>query len=71
MIDLASVRVRIWSNEWRAYWRHEGCGYTERASDAWVLSLAEAYRVTAHCGPEKRIAFEPTREEPWEERMAG
>lgn len=45
--------VRIWSGEHRAYWGPDSCGYYDRAGADTYLSR------TWHCGPEKRIAYEP------------
>jgi hypothetical protein len=50
--------VRIWSGEHGAYWRAGGSGYVACACGAGLYSLADAYRRTKHCGPEKRIAFD-------------
>lgn len=51
-------RVRIWSDEHKAYWRLDAAGYTGNSVAAWVLPFSEAYDRTAHCGPEKHIVYE-------------
>jgi hypothetical protein len=51
--------VRIYSDEHGAYWRPNGSGYTIRVNAAGIYTLADATARTAHCGPEKRIEFEP------------
>lgn len=50
--------VFIWSEEHRAYWRPDGCGYTNRISQAGVYTRDDAEARTGHCGPEKRIELE-------------
>lgn len=53
--------VRVYSGEHRAYWRlgsgGGGNGYTTNEADAGIWSFADAYRLTSHCGPEKRIEY--------------
>jgi hypothetical protein len=56
-------RVRIWSDEHRAYWRPNGNGYVVERAGAGVFTVFEAYNRTAHCGPEKHIWFEWQRDE--------
>jgi hypothetical protein len=53
----AGRKVRIWSDEWRAWWRPNGNGYTDDEAQAWVLPFPEAYDRTHHCGPEKKINY--------------
>lgn len=50
-------RVRVWSEEHRAWWRPTGNGYTTAEAGAGVYDFADAYERTKHCGPEKRIEF--------------
>lgn len=50
-------RVRIYSGEWRAFWRGKGNGYTENAEESDVLDIGAAVAKTNHCGPEKQIQF--------------
>lgn len=50
-------RVRIWSDEHRAWWRPNGNGYTTAEAGAGVYDFPDAYDRTKHCGPEKRICF--------------
>jgi hypothetical protein len=54
-----NLPVRIYSAEHHAYWRPGGNGYCSCSCVAGVFDLADAYRRTRHCGPEKRIEFEP------------
>jgi hypothetical protein len=49
--------VYIWSAEHRAYWRRNAAGYALTQETAGIWPLHEAYRMTAHCGPEKRIRY--------------
>lgn len=55
---LAGRQVRIWSDEHRAWWRAECCGYTTQIEAAGTYTFEEAWAATSHCGPEKRIVFE-------------
>lgn len=55
--DRQDIQVYIFSGQWRSFWRPDGSGYTRNISDAGVYTLAEAYRRTSHCGPEKEIYF--------------
>lgn len=50
-------KVLIWSGEHGAYWGPNNCGYYDR-DRAGAYTFEEAYAVTQHCGPEKRIAYE-------------
>lgn len=50
-------RVSIWSREHSAWWRPGGNGYTTEAENAGSWDFAEAYEMTKHCGPEKRIVY--------------
>ena len=49
--------VLIWSNEWHAYWRSNGCGYTTDMSQAGIYKFGDAVGRTRHCGPEKKIQY--------------
>jgi len=55
---LARKQVRIWSDEHRAWWRAECCGYTIHGEAAGIYAFEDAWAATSHCGPEKRIVFE-------------
>lgn len=56
--------VRIWSGEWRLYWRPNGAGYTPDSGEAGVYTLADAIQRTRHCGPEKHIVYRFIEKEP-------
>lgn len=49
--------VRIWSDQWDAFWRPGGIGYTDDPEQAGRWSFAEAYAATKSCGDEKQIRF--------------
>lgn len=51
----AGRTVRIWSDEWGAWWRPGGAGYTNREALAGEWRFEDALREVSHCGPEKRI----------------
>jgi hypothetical protein len=55
--DWLRRKVSIWSRERTAWWNPDGCGYTLTAEDAGVFDFADAYELTKHCGPEKKIAY--------------
>jgi hypothetical protein len=50
-------QVSIWSREHQAWWRPNAQGYTDDAAQAGVWDFADAYDITKHCGPEKRIVY--------------
>jgi hypothetical protein len=58
MALMAGKTVRIWSQQWKSWWRPEAQGYTRDPGQAWVLPFEEAFRRTRHCGPEKGIEFQ-------------
>lgn len=60
---LRGRKVRIWSNEHRAYWGPNNRGYCDLPG-ASTYDFERAYEVTRHCGPEKQIAFELIEEQP-------
>lgn len=72
-LAMETAYCRIWSGEYRSYWRAEGAGYTWSALNAGTFTVAEAYELTKHCGPEKGICFEvlpyanpvPSRQSGW------
>ena len=49
--------VYIYSGEHHAYWRPKAQGYTSNLNEAGVWLFPEAFAITKHCGPEKRIEF--------------
>ena len=51
-------RVRIWSAEWKLWWRPNSQGYTSDIREAGIYSIAEALLTAGDCGPEKGIWFE-------------
>lgn len=56
---LKGCMVMIWSNQWCAWWRENGQGYTDgMVAPPWVLPFEDAYARTKHCGPEKGIQYE-------------
>lgn len=52
-----SREVYIYSKQWKAFWRPNARGYTDKPEEAWVLTLAEALEYTNDCGPEKKIFY--------------
>ena len=48
--------VHIWSDQWSAWWRDGGSGYTDDIQ-AGIFTPEEAYGITCHCGKEKRIIY--------------
>lgn len=54
----AGRTVRIWSGEWKAFWRSNSAGYTYETDSAGLYSFEDAWKATSHCGPEKKIKFE-------------
>jgi len=52
-------RVLIWSGEHGAYWRANAQGYSVHPKSAGIYTLGEAYGAAGHCGPEKKIEFQP------------
>jgi hypothetical protein len=51
------ISVYIYSGQWKAFWRPDGGGYTGDVDQAGVYTLADAWRRTSHCGPEKQIYY--------------
>lgn len=51
------ILVYIYSGQWRAFWRANASGYTGDLSQSGVYTLADAWRRTSHCGPEKQIYY--------------
>ena len=49
--------VRIYSGEWKAWWRKNSSGYTYNKEEAGLYSLSEALDNSGHCGPEKKISY--------------
>jgi len=49
--------VYIWSNQWKAYWRPRGAGYTDNESSAGIFKFKDALNRSGHCGPEKQIQY--------------
>ena len=50
--------VRIWSDEWRSYWRPNRSGYTTDVAQAGIYRLDDAIDASGHCGREKKIVYE-------------
>jgi hypothetical protein len=55
--DFMGRKVRIWSKEWKAWWRQHGAGYTTKENEAGIYLFEDAFKQTAHCGPEKGIVY--------------
>lgn len=51
------IFVYIYSGLWLGFLRANASGYTYDLSQAGVYTLADAWRCTAHCGPEKQIYY--------------
>lgn len=51
-------KVRIYSEQWRMWWRENGNGYTDNESEAWVTTFEHAWDVSHHAGPEKQIKYQ-------------
>ena len=50
-------KVRIYSGQWKAFWRVSGQGYTENPEESDILDIDVAVAKTRHCGPEKQIQY--------------
>ncbi len=50
-------KVRIWSNEWRMWWRPKGNGYTDDVDQAGIYPADDAWQRVSGCGPEKKIVL--------------
>jgi hypothetical protein len=50
--------VRIYSDQWGAYWRSGRAGYTYQRDEAGTYTFAEAFDATCHCGHEKHIYYQ-------------
>jgi len=50
-------KVRIYSGQWKAFWRVSGQGYTENQEESDILDMDVAIAQTRHCGPEKKIQY--------------
>jgi hypothetical protein len=51
------AKVHIYSGQWGAWWRSNGCGYTDAIELAGIYSIEDAWKRVSHCGLEKRISF--------------
>lgn len=50
-------KVRIWSNEWKQWWKPKAQGYSPDIKDAGIYDAKDAFRRVRHCGPEKKIVL--------------
>lgn len=60
----------IWSGEHRAWWRAGRSGYCAELLGAGIYAEEGAGKLTAHCGPEKKIRIVPLKQA-WEEWAGG
>lgn len=51
------AQVHIWSGEHGAWWRTGAHGYTADRSEAGRWTFCEAFTISCHAGPEKRIEY--------------
>ncbi len=51
------TKVRIYSAEYKLFWRGKGNGYTTNPEESNIWDIKEAFHRTCHCGKEKRIQF--------------
>jgi hypothetical protein len=49
--------VKIFSGQWKLYWRSGSQGYTPHWEEAGTWRFEEAYRITQTCGREKKIEY--------------
>jgi hypothetical protein len=61
---LEGKKVRIWNTCYSAWWRPEGCGYTQDQASAGIYDFKDAWRRSSHAGPEKGIVYEVVDERP-------
>lgn len=60
---LSGKLVRIWSEEWLAWWRPDGAGYTSDLAGAGIYTFEDAFNRSSHCDPSKGICYVPAQEE--------
>jgi len=53
----------VWIRSDNGLWMEGKSGYTERYDYAGIYTLGDAYEATSHCGPEKRVQYEPVGKE--------
>lgn len=56
--SLRDRQTRIWSDEHKAYWRQNKCGYTEDKNTAGIYPFFQAWGMIHHAGQDKQIVFE-------------
>lgn len=60
----AARPVRIWSAEYRCWWRPGGAGYTQHIEAAGIYTFSDALDRSQHAGTEKQIFYQFTSSEP-------
>lgn len=50
-------KVRIWSDEHRAWWGPNGHGYFTEIGSAGIYDIEKAFQLTQHCCSKKKIQF--------------
>ncbi len=53
----AGKSVRIWSDQWKQWWRPDANGYTPEIAEAGVYDFEDAWNRSHHCGPGKKIVY--------------